>query len=444
MLYLTIKNRGVCPIEGFTMLGVSTARGQSEKIGQFGSGNKMGILTLLRMGLNPVVYIGREKIQFHTEPALMGGEQSYNKVFVKVGNKAPRELSMALEYGEMDWTGVDMALREFVSNALDATDGDPSQIEFKVVERIHPEEGCTVVGVPLCPEVQRFYQEIGQRFLHFNKQKELLERWIIDKTGSPSPANIFRKGVFVRQRGEKPALFDYNMGEELRIDESRNLDDWSVNNAAISNFAEHATVAQISKVLRAVVEAKDVWELGFAGNWRLTDKMKENKEKWRQIWRQTFGDNAVVGVMPEIDQMARAKGYVPIPIANGSWRDALRATDIPSTFSVLDNVNDKGHQLSDPTPEAIKARDEVWEWLQLLGLTQNKDCPPMVLYTDIMKGGTETCGYYKDGKIFLALEHATNKQTILEELAHYITGAMDCTRDFQDFAFRVAAKMMEV
>lgn len=48
--YLKIENVGVCPPEGFTVLGVSLAD-TSERhggIGQFGSGNKHGVAVCLR------------------------------------------------------------------------------------------------------------------------------------------------------------------------------------------------------------------------------------------------------------------------------------------------------------------------------------------------------------------------------------------------------------
>ena len=48
--FLKIENIGVCPPEGFTVLGVSLADKSSHRgvIGQFGSGNKHGVAVLLR------------------------------------------------------------------------------------------------------------------------------------------------------------------------------------------------------------------------------------------------------------------------------------------------------------------------------------------------------------------------------------------------------------
>ena len=47
-MFLRIQNPGVAPVEGFTLLGVSTTRdcGVEGAIGQFGSGNKHAINVL--------------------------------------------------------------------------------------------------------------------------------------------------------------------------------------------------------------------------------------------------------------------------------------------------------------------------------------------------------------------------------------------------------------
>ena len=51
--FLKIENIGVCPPEGFTVLGVSLADTSNHEgvIGQFGSGNKHAVAVLLRNGL---------------------------------------------------------------------------------------------------------------------------------------------------------------------------------------------------------------------------------------------------------------------------------------------------------------------------------------------------------------------------------------------------------
>lgn len=440
MQYLTIKNRGVCPIEGFTVLGVSTARGNEGSIGQFGSGSKHGVLTCLRMGLNPVIYLDKEKIQFHTEPATLPGGHTYNKVFMKQGTKAPRELSMALEYGELDWDGVEMALREFVSNALDAVDGNPNEVSFKVVERIHPEEGCTVVGIPLTPDVQRFYNELKTRFLHFAGPKEMGKK-IIEKQKA-SPAKVYRKGVLVRDIDEgMNSLFDYNFGSELRIDEACNLDSYSVKASIVTLLCNDDDA--LGKVLEALSDNGNLLEAELDAYYLKSHLRGSNIKR---VWKETFGDKAVLvpsSCLPDMVAGAVTKGFNPIRIHSGSWSSTLAGVGIPSLFSVLDDMNDEGHKISPATTKCQKCCDNVWKFLSVYGLTKGKTKPPVKMFMPVMNGGSTTHGYYKGGVVYISPDSATSKKVMVEELAHYITGACDMTRDFQDYAFRVAAALME-
>ena len=66
-MFLCVQNPGVAPVEGFTLLGVSTSRGETGTIGQFGSGAKHAINTLLRAGLKLTIYCG--KTRWNSPPA---------------------------------------------------------------------------------------------------------------------------------------------------------------------------------------------------------------------------------------------------------------------------------------------------------------------------------------------------------------------------------------
>jgi hypothetical protein len=69
-MYLMIQNVGVAPVEGYTVLGVSTTRdcGKANAIGQFGSGGKHSVNLLLRNGLPPVVFCGGLRLEFYVVP----------------------------------------------------------------------------------------------------------------------------------------------------------------------------------------------------------------------------------------------------------------------------------------------------------------------------------------------------------------------------------------
>lgn len=83
----------------------------------------------------------------------------------------------------------------------------------------------------------------------------------------------------------------------------------------------------------------------------------------------------------------------------------------------------------------------AWGWLEAVRLTEGKPFPKVKCFSAPMSQGCERIGFYRNGTVFLNLDYDTNEQAALEELAHYITGAEDETRDFQDFAFKAATRL---
>jgi len=131
--YLKIENPGAVPADAFTVLGVSMADQNKNPgvIGQFGSGSKHSIALLLRNELAPIVFAGTLKLEFSTRPQVVSDAQAtkrFERVVVKYGGTDPvtgssrsstEDLGFVLDFGRLDWDDVAMALREFVSNAID-------------------------------------------------------------------------------------------------------------------------------------------------------------------------------------------------------------------------------------------------------------------------------------------------------------------------------------
>ena len=178
--YLKIENIGVCPPEGFTVLGVSLADTSTNEgvIGTFGSGNKHGVAVLLRNGLPPVVFAGTLKLEIRTRPQTVADSQAskeFGRVVVKYGGTDPmtgasrsstEDLGFVLEYGKQDWNEVALALREFVSNAIDRSIrewGDWSGVKIEIVEesQVRAKRNHTRVFVPMNAEVLEFYNNLG-------------------------------------------------------------------------------------------------------------------------------------------------------------------------------------------------------------------------------------------------------------------------------------------
>jgi len=127
MALLLIQNRGVAPVEAFTLIGASGSRGEDTLIGQFGSGSKLAITTLLRKGLKLTIYCGLTRLEFKTKVIEINDgiqPKQERRVYVQYGgtSRKKEDLGWVLGMGEMDWgCNTDMAIREFIANAIDRT-----------------------------------------------------------------------------------------------------------------------------------------------------------------------------------------------------------------------------------------------------------------------------------------------------------------------------------
>jgi len=480
--YLKIENIGVCPPEGFTVLGVSLADTSNNEgvIGQFGSGNKHGVAVCLRAGLAPAVFAGTLKLEFSTKPQTVTdglASKDFGRVVVKYGGSDPltgasrsstEDLGFVLDYGKQDWQEVALALREFVSNAIDRSireRGDWSGVKIEIVDetQVRAKRDHTRVFVPMNAEVLEFFNNLGKWFLHFS-EPDSLNKAILPKRnrnlGERKAAVIYRRGVRVREfeSSDTESLFDYNLSD-LTIDEARKASDWDVKHHCGKALASADRDILARLFDRLVNSDKGVWEFGF-DTFSLQPACRdsiEDESRKQRAWQEAFsmiaGEDAVLTGEASVDQLGR-KGYKAIKAPESLVRAAEQyGVQTPGRVLSMDELS--GREISDATPDAQAAVDLVWDWLEETGLTNGKEKPPVKVFTSILNGGTMLNGYYRSGEVFINADLAGSgsvaggRQALshrllvvaLEEVAHYVTGATDNSRDFQSYLLDVAVKI---
>ena len=474
-MFLLIQNPGVAPVEGFTLLGVSTTRdcGVAGTIGQFGSGAKHAINTLLRAGLKLLIYCGKTRLEFATrEETIRDGLVTKNiqRVICKLGGTSSKTLDMGwcLDFGAIDWTDLSMALREFVANAIDRTvreKGDflpallNEDLRVAIVEdtAMRARDGCTRVFVEVNPDVQRFYGELPRRFLHFSGNPSLARESLLPKAdrnlNGKRTAMVYKEGVLVREiaEDEEASVYDYNFHDgELRLDESRNSSEYDIKGAAARLFRK-ATAQQLAPVFKSLVAQEQTYEATFDSYYMApsySDPEPAQKEAWQQAWELAAGSNAVLcdASLTHTADFVEKKGFRPKPTKAPSWVSAAARCGVKTAASVLDGHESNGKQILPATNAAIEALDIVWSWLQKVNMTQGKKKPLAACFKECMQAGSETMGFYRDGTVYFKEDIATavNKyllQTALEEVAHYVTGATDMSRDFQNFLIQIIVEI---
>lgn len=431
-MFLRIENVGIAPVEGFTLIGASTSRG-TDKIGQFGSGSKHGVATLLRHRLNPIVFRGLDRMDFGCRPQDVGGKE-FSRVFVKHNNTVEENLGFVVEFGELDWPTPDMALREFVSNALDYG-GGVKGVKIEIVSEATAKSGVTRVFIPCTEVVRDFHANLSRWFMHF-AEPDSINQVVLRKTRrnieNESSACIYRRGVRVREIKGVPSLFDYNLNE-LKVDEARKVDDYSVAFFAAKALAD-ADASIVSLFLRSFVSGQKYWEHGFSEY-----SLKSLNTNWVAAERATFDSKTVLCRRTSADSVAR-KGYTPVMVPDNIV-NVLEYSGVRTAATVLTDDEREGRIIVDAHPDAIKAVETVWKWID----TSNKPMPVIKCFRMDMCGGARTLGYYRDGTVFINLDLVPGcctelLATALEECIHYVTGATDCSRDFQEYLIKMVVQ----
>jgi len=205
MKYIKIKNNGLIEPEALHLVGASTKRNDSSKIGQFGSGNKYALAYLLRNGYEVRVFGGKKEITIETKPQEWRGSE-WNVVYIN-GEKT----SITTEMGK-DWQFW-QAIREIYCNAI-----DEGGCRMDFVSDIDPVDNETHFYIDTKKDVTEFVSNFDNYFA--TNKKVLFEcslGRILEKSGTK--ANIYRKGVRCFN-ANKTSVFDYDFND-IDIDENR-------------------------------------------------------------------------------------------------------------------------------------------------------------------------------------------------------------------------------
>lgn len=444
MKYLVIENEGECDVRAFTLLGVSGARGDAKKIGQFGSGAKHAMLIAMRANLDIRITSGNSIVTPMVDEIFVNNrmyQQVHFEYYDTQHNTRNRaESSMTLDFGELDWAAeIPMMIREFVSNALDSTDQSWSRIKVYTATSIEAAENKTRVYIEFRSDVKDVYSRIDDIFLH---SRGLQDSKVMRIEGAARSAKIYRKGVFVRQADSKErALFDYNCGEELKIDESRKYEGMEVNSVCAQTMfnAQRDTddiISDICEVLKAgILDHEHVFEHDFGygpiNSYQAAIAVKK-------IW----GENICVTNSSLLFHQALAKGVqcILFPTFMEDWFRNVNC-HCKDVLSALDGQVAYFQQVKEISSPLV---DRITNLMIEMGFFQiTKPRPRIFTFQSIMEGGATTKGYSNGKDIYLCHDDANNISTILEELVHHYTGSKDCTRDIQQIAFDIAGRLIQ-
>lgn len=289
---IVIKNKGQIVAEDLMLIGSSTKREQTNKIGMFGSGWKYALAWFLRNDIPIRVYSGKEQIAIGVK------EVNHRNNIVNVITIAGRETSLTTDMGPQ-WTGW-MALREVISNAID--EGQHS-IDVIWKPQIEPVDGETIIEIPTNNELAEVMMKFEHYFAFDRKTKFEYPQGKVYLKVEKTPVSVYRKGIRCFDDSTMTSYMDFNFNE-IDINESRLTQSWDVRQAArnlLSNPNLHAEV-----LLAALKTARGGWLP------RMNDRVLELLQQLHAAGQHFHTDAILVMMGPG----AVKEGSLPVP---GEW-----------------------------------------------------------------------------------------------------------------------------
>jgi hypothetical protein len=442
MSYIVVRNKGEIPLWGIRLLGLSDKK--DEQIGQFGTGLKETLALLARFDRLPVIYSGLNRIDFSIQTIEGQAEICFRQS--QGTERFPATVWHGLgihpNYGMKDWIDPWMALREIICNAQDAGE------LYHDVCSVDPSgtEGCTQVFIPLNAQILAAYSQVEQRLL-FLKPRETIQQvggsGRAMRKGAEEKLQIYHKGVWI-QEAKKTSLLDYEL-YEIKLNESRSCDWWSVE-WEMSKIVGEYTLEQCTQVLRLMLvdHCEDFYEAGLFS--RAADYADLGENNWFKAFVAVYGDNAVVTTTDaHFYERLKHSGYVPVVVSHEGLHKLLLKSGCKHAVGTLSQQEQEFLNVRTPTQATQKVFDLVWDGLQTMSLTGDKQKPAIMLFKQRPEEQDLRLGSYDHGVCYVNEAIVGSEQewmACLEEIGHHVTGAYDFSRQLQTYLVTVACRSM--
>jgi hypothetical protein len=201
------------------------------------------------------------------------------------------------------------------------------------------------------------------------------------------------------------------------------------------------------KLLLATRDTEGIFESDLdsdyiTGKYGLSQQDKGFAEAtWNNALTEIYGGNAIFVSQPQNADYVARKGYNPV-MCGPMLKAIALSSKLKTELDVLNSMEQRGRVILPPSEEMVAVMDFWWDLICEANMHCNRWQPQVAGFSEPMDAGAQTLGQsdYDKGVIYLhvGLGGDILKETVLEELAHHITGATDSSRDLQDWIFRFA------
>jgi hypothetical protein len=417
MKHLLIENKGELDISSLVLLGASTKRNDSGKIGFFGSGNKYAIATLIRHGIKFYIFSGEKKIEIATE------DVSFRDMNFKRIHIDGEATSLTTDMGPLwePW----MAIREWVSNSID----EGAYNVITDTDTVSGRGGYTRFYVEHDPSIKEMLDNWNSYFT-FDREDTVttsVDGKIFSQTDENNALVLYRKGIRVFFDKGVTSLYQYDLSV-YDINESRLIDS--------IHTAEYKTVKHLAKTNNISVARNILKEAWVNNHWEARLPWRWGCSGLSTTWRDAIDNHVII-----VDNVS---GYfVDIQQSRPCYIVSIEmAQQIKRSFSDVKiyGMDDSGDTVGFKKVEATSKQEFLLkECLKFCEDTQYSiNYPIEIVEFDEMA----TLGRAFQGKILLAsrlFEEGRKEivRTLIEENEHLKTGYKDCTRAFQNHLFNL-------
>lgn len=369
--FLEIKNKGVVSRKYYELIGATNKRerwNDASVIGNKGSGAKLAVVPVLRLGLQVAVSskdsLGEYILRYDTEEANLGDRTTQQIIFKYDGDGSfPSQLTLD---AFQDWDkpiGDDdkkifKALREYVCNAWD----EDKKLILKEVGDVHQAKpGTTAIFLTMTDEIQQILANPTRYFKILSDCKPLVSKKYVGAIypkSEPGMTRLFSQGVLADCKKHEwySTVFDYSLDDKYLLSEERIIKDLAAFVDGIGNLL--STVDDPEIVIKLFQSAaKEQAELEIQALERIKRVPSQTAAIWKIAWQLHFGAKAVIsGYEKQIDQDAESRGFTIIRSLPNALERFLKRCGITCATDVVPRASrEKGEK---PAYELIELNEK--------------------------------------------------------------------------------------
>jgi len=440
--YILIQNDGEIETNSFELIGASTKRGETGKIGFFGSGLKYSIAYMMRKGIDFKVFSGEKELVFTTMPETLK-EQTFDRICIN-GKSTSYTVTMGPTWKE-DW----FVLREIYCNALD----EGSCQLIKSTDIVQSSSGKTRIYIELTEILQGVIDNWDRYFSDERTPLFVCPEAYTSNLGADDGGKcvrkqpvkvysrkygvVYRRGINVHER--ERMLYDYEF-QYVNINEDRT--------ARNANFLDYPLADMIGQLyneewVKAVLRSSQEEKMPLEYT-SMTYNTPDSgySEKWIQFSK----DNVLVAketsgkFAEEINRSKKECFLIPSHFLRAMKKQLPEVSILGMGRAIGDNFFSE----IDKTPKMEFLLKEVLQSLKQMNYEVPYDIHAAEFEDDAILGQADT----QTKKIYIAAQtfdmgRREIAMTLMEETEHIASGKGDETRAFQTHIFSQWLKSME-